>query len=452
VLWWVAGFLASLCALFGLLLQSWAAAVPVGVVLVGLLFAYQLANPPRALAVVLVLAGALGLPLGAQGIELAIRIYPFDILVAILLVAMLIGVWLDPARWSPRWPLQFAFLLILAYFTASLVLGLVRGNDPRTALGDYRRLAAYPLVLLVFAAAIRKPEDCRLMLKALLVAAYATAGIALVRVVSGTGFAEESLAGTTIRYLSYVEAATAGLGVLVAMGFARMAKGRARMTWYLLTIPPVLAVLVSNYRTAWVALAAGLAIQSFSLGWGRGLRLMAVSIFVLVPVTALVVSGTNVGLFVLDRFNVANLSTSGIWRYFSWISAFKAWMASPVLGTGMGYAHQFESYNIRVGAYTQFSTSSVHNDPLAFLVNTGLVGLVLALVFLVPWSRRALAQARSKEPDASLIGSTALGGLTLMTAVSCLQPFFTTAATIAIAMALVATVLRTPVPKPGRHP
>ena len=446
--WSAAALLSSLLAVTGLVLQSWLVVLPIGAVMLVLLFGYTLANPPRALGLVLIVAGAAGLPLGARGIELGVRIYPLDFVVAVLLAAMVVGIWLDPNRWTSRWPLQLPFLLLLVYFTASLILGLLVGNDPRTAFGDYRRLAAYPLMLLVFAAAIQTPRDSRTLLYALVIAGYATFLIGVVRIVSGTGFAEELLAGTTIRYLSYVEAATAGLGVLAAAGFARSTHGRARIVWYALAVPPFLAVLVSNYRTAWAALALGLIIQSLSLGWKRGMRLLGLAFVIMVPVTVLMVTQTGFGGYILDRFDLSNLSSSGLWRYFSWATAFDAFAASPAWGTGMGYAHQFESFNIGAGVYSQFLTSSIHNDPLAFLVNTGLVGLTLAITFVVPWTSRAIFLAQSPEPDASLIGSTALGGLALMTAVSCLQPFFSTAATISIAMALLAIVIRTPVPPP----
>ena len=448
-LWWISALLLSVSALAGLVLESWLAAIPIAAVAFLALFAVTVASPVRTMAVVLVALGTAGLPLGAQGIDVGIRIYPLDFLLAALLLAWVSGVLADRTRWSLTWPHRGAFVVLLAFLTLSLAHGLLAGNDPRNALGDYRRMALYPLTLFVFAAIANTPAQMDTLLRALVVAGYGTVGIAMVRIVTGTGYAEEHLAGTTIRYLSYVEASTAGLAVLIAVGFARASGGRTRMLWWLAAFPPFVALLASNYRTAWIALAAGLAAQGMALGWRRGVKALGAAFIVLIPVTYFVVTRTSLGAFILDRFNLENISTSGLWRYFSWRAALTAWLGTPVLGTGLGYAHYFEMFNIEVGKYTASTTSSIHNDPLWFLVNNGLVGLVVAAFFVVPWTRRAFALARSPDLHARQVGSTALGSLLLMTVVSCLQPYFSTAATVAIAMVFVALVIRTPLPEPA---
>ena len=444
ILWWFVALATALTVPAALLTSSWLPVLPLAAAALLVVFYATVMHPPQALAAVLILLGAAGLPLGAEGFDLGIRVYPLDFLVAVILLAAVVGRLTERDRWEGRWPLQGAFVLLLAWLTLSLLHGLAAGNDPRTALGDYRRMALYALPLFVLAAAIRTGDHVRLLLKALLVSAWIVSLIAAVRIATGTGYAEATLAGTTLRYLSYVEASTAGLGVLVAAGIARASRGRAAALWLVAGLPPFIALLASNYRTAWVSLAIGLVVQSLVTGFGRGLRRLLAGLLLLVPVTFIVITRTGLGRLILDRFDVSNIGTSGLWRLFSWRAAFLAWLDHPVFGTGMGYAHAFEVFNLDLAAFSATTTSSIHNDPLWFLVNNGIAGVLVASVFLVPWLIRARRLARSSDPHRAMVGSTAMGGMSLMLVVSSLQPFFSTAATVAIAAALVAIVLRTP--------
>lgn len=442
--WWCLALATALTLPTALLTSSWIPVLPLAAAALLVVFYTTLTHPPHALAAVLVLLGAAGLPLGAEGFDLGIRVYPLDFLVAVILLAGVVGWLVRRDQWAGRWPLEWAFVLLLAWLTLSLMYGLAAGNDPRTALGDYRRMALYALPLFVLAAAVRTREHVLLLLKALLISSWIVSVIAAVRIATGTGYAEATLAGTTLRYLSYVEASTAGLGVLVAAGLARASRGRSAVLWLLAGLPPFIALLASNYRTAWISLALGLVVQSLATGFGRGLRRLMTGLLLLVPVTFIVVTRTGLGQLILDRFDLSNIGTSGLWRLFSWRAAFLAWLEHPVFGTGMGYAHAFEVFNLELAEFSATTTSSIHNDPLWFLVNNGIAGVLVASVFLVPWLIRARRLARSGDPHRALVGSTALGGMALMLVVSCLQPFFSTAATVAIAAALVAIVLRTP--------
>ena len=441
--WPFIGIGISAYALFAVLSLEPAAFVPMALVVLGVTAVSTAVAPVPTLAAVTAVVGAASLPLGAQGLDLGVRVYPLDFLLAALIAGTLLGRLANPTLWRHQWPLRLAFVVFLAYLGLSLLHGLAAGHGLRDALGDFRRMAVYPVALFVLAAGIWSPKAIETMLRAIVWASYATVGIAMVRVVTGVGYAEEHLAGTTIRYLSYVEASTAGLGVLVLLGFARAATGPARLTNALAALPPFIALLVSNYRTAWLALGLGLLVTFGSLGWRRGLTVAALGALLLAPVGYLLIAYTQLGQTILDRFNPFNAATSGLWRYFSWFAALKAWLAGPWLGTGLGYAHHFEFFDIYSGTYAASTTSSIHNDPLWFLVNNGLVGLAAAAVFLVPWFRRAWALARAGSPFERQVGSTSLGSLALMVTVSCLQPFFSTAGTTLIAMVFVAIVLRT---------
>lgn len=424
-----------------ILAAPWSLAPLGGFVMLALLVAF-IARPVPTLALVVVLLGSAGLPLGSKGWDIGIRVYPLDFILLVLLVGLVIGTLLAHEVWNHQWPLRGWYWTLLGYLVFSLAHGVAAGHGARDALGDFRRMAIYPMALFVIAGVAQRPQAITVLFKAVVWASYATVAIAAVRVVAGVGYAEQHLAGTTIRYLSYVEASTAGLGVLVLLGLARAAEGQERLRYTVAAVPPFVAVLVSNYRTAWIALAAGMLVAFGSLGWRRGLRMGLLGVLLMVPVAYGLVSYTALGQGILDRFNAMNATTSGLWRYFSWIAAISAWLAHPVLGTGLGYAHHFEFYDILAGEYTASTTSSIHNDPLWFLVNNGLLGVGVAARFLIPWLRRARLLARGGDPFQRLVGSTALGALTLMVVVSCLQPYFSTAGTTGIAAVFIAAVVR----------
>ena len=450
VLWWIGLGLLSSYGVLLIFLWDWVPLVPLALILAVLLFAFTIVHPPETLAVVLVLLGAAGLPLGARGIDIGVRVYILDFVVGLLLASTVIGTAVNPARWKSQWFLRGAFVGLLLYLSVSLAHGLQAGNDVRFALGEYRRMALYPTTLFVFAGCVHSRDHAEKLLRAIVIGAYVTAVIAVVRILSGVGYTAPHLEGTTIRYLSYIEASTAGVGVIVAVGFARVAVGRGRVVWWLVALPLFASVLVSNYRTAWIGLGVGLMAAGMVLGFKRALPALLKAAAVLVPLTYVIVVHTALGKAVLDRFDLVNLSSSGLWRYYSWRAAIDAWLPNPLLGTGLGYAHQFQFFSLEGGHFSVSTTGSIHNAPLRFLVNNGLVGLTIAAFFVVPWLRRAAHLARSSERNAAMVGTTALGSLALMITVSCFQPFFSTAATVAIAMALVAIVLRAEPPTDTR--
>lgn len=402
--------------------------------------------PLPALQAVLIVCGVFSLPLGTEGIDLGIRVYYLDFVVAGLLLAAVAGTMVAPAGWDHRWPGRKAYFLLLGWLTISFVHGILAGNDPRNVLGDYRRMGLYSLTILVTAATLQHREHVARAMNALAFSGIGIAIIAAVRIATGTGYAEEMLAGSTIRYLSFIEASTAGIAVLIAL--SRILDPRTRSAgWWLLAVLGTVAVMVSNYRTAWAALLAGLAVQLIVMRGRRAIRTVALVALVMVPLLYLLIVATPLGALVLQRFNPENITTSGLWRLFSWRNAFITWLDHPLLGTGLGFVNAFEFFNIEVAEFAASFTSSIHNDPLWFLVNNGLIGVAAALPFTILWFRRAAAAIRDEASRP--IVATSLGCLTIMGVTACLQPYFSTAGTVLIAATLLTAVLRADRPAPA---
>ncbi len=444
--WLAAGLALAVSGTVALLGQQPLFALPLMVALGGTLMIFASAEPMPALLSVLVLSAVFGLPLGTGGVDFGIRVYYLDILVAGLLGAAVIGTFIAPERWDHRWPGRRMYLLLFSWLTLSFVHGALAGNDLRSALGDYRRMGLYSLTILVTAAVLQHRGHVERAMNALALSGIGVAIIAVVRVATGTGYAEELLAGSTIRYLSFIEASTAGIGVLIAVSRALDPRTRSA-GWWLLAAVDAGAVLVSNYRTAWAALAAGLVVQLVIMRGRRAILAAIAMALVAAPVLYILITATPLGGLILQRFNPENITTSGLWRLFSWRNAFLTWLDHPLLGTGLGFTNVFEYFNIEVAEFAASFTSSIHNDPLWFLVNNGLVGVAAALPFTLLWFRRAGAAIRDEATRS--IAATSLGGLTIMGVTACLQPYFSTAGTVLIAATLLTAVLRADFPAPA---
>lgn len=401
------------------------------------------AAPTGVSAVLVFLAGAAGLAISTTGAELGVRVYVLDGLVLLSLAGVGARL-LSKERSEDTPPLLLQAAVVFCFLFISALHGLLAGNEVRSVLGDFRRMAFYPLIVIVLLEAVGDWRRARIVLAGLIAAGYATAAIEAYRIVAGVGFNEVALAGQTIRYLSYLEATTAALAILVLVGYSRLYTGYARIVCVAAAAPLAATVLFSNYRTMWLALAAGLTIQSLTLGWRKGIRAIGIGLAIFVPGVYALVSWTPLGEYVVDRFNPLNAAASGMWRYFSWKAALDVWLGHRWLGTGLGYQHRFEYMNVESGNFVATTENTIHNDPLWFLVNNGMVGVVVLLAFVVPLIRRALRQAESERPTTRFCGSTAAGALSLMVIVSLLQPFFSIGATVVLSALFIALILRSP--------
>lgn len=435
---WTTALMAYIFAL--LVAPSGLLIAPVAILL-GLAYVAAVVYAPTAVAALLVvLCGAVGLAVSTAGVELGVRVYLLDPLVLGALAGTALRRFSGAAP-AARWPFQLHFAVLIAYLTISAAHGALAGHELRAVLGDYRRMAMYPMILVVMGYAMRSWRDVRQIMRGVIAAGYVTTFIEARRILLGIGYNEDALAGQTIRYLSYLEATAAALAVLVLVGYARMRSGRAKFPLLAAAVPLIVTVLFSNYRTMWLALLVGLALQSLALGWRRGLKAIAGGLIVLAPIVYGLVEYSPLGTYVLDRFNLLNAAASGMWRYFSWLAAFKAWWAQPWFGTGLGYHHRFEYQNVESGHFLATTENTIHNDPLWFLVNNGIVGLAAFASLAVPVLRLALRQSDSDSAQDRFRGSTAVGALGLMLVVSMLQPFFSVGATTVVTSAFVMLVV-----------
>jgi O-antigen ligase len=173
------------------------------------------------------------------------------------------------------------------------------------------------------------------------------------------------------------------------------------------------------------------------IAWWRGLRLAAATVIVL----GLVLTGSRAGLLALlaaaaialprGRARLLGLATGGagvaavlIWRFADqpdvlawfrpaiWSAVLRLWWANPVAGVGPGglvdaAGAQRILHADHVGQH-QFLIAYAESSPLAVLVQTGLVGFLIAAAALVVWWRRVRRERKLSRPLRAALAAMAV--------------------------------------------
>lgn len=187
---------------------------------------------------------------------------------------------------------------------------------------------------------------------------------------------------------------------------------RSSWFWWLAAGASAAGLFLSLARTYYVAALPALAV----LFWKKGKKavLIVVATVLLGGVVTLLAGPPGVRERLADAWNLRNPSVAE--RIYLWISGLHMWRDKPLIGWGPGiyketagpykapYAH-FIHYPTHVGFQT---VSHAHNIYLMIAIQSGLLGLVLFLAFVVTAFRRIATQ-----PDPAL----RYGGLAALTAI-----------------------------------
>ncbi|TMB98114.1 MAG: O-antigen ligase family protein [Chloroflexi bacterium] len=408
-----------------------------------------LAAPTIALDAVLVSCTVAGELVAATPINVGFRLYPLDLL---LIPAVVAGV-AQAADRPAAAPLTRAWLVTIGLGlvgVAALVHGLWSHNPLLDALGTFRRMLVYPVVSFwIFTVFLRQRDALSRLRRLLLWSAVLLCLLAVYRVVAGRGYAAEVFTGVgnVTRYLSFTEVLGVIYGALLALTMSALA-GDARGRWLAGVgfAAFTLAVVASNYRTAWVAYAGGMVLAGtlITLRTPRtAWRLLPLG---LVAVTTIVVVmlATPLGPLIEQKFSTANLVATGSWRLASWLKAFSVFRDHPWFGVGLGYQHQFFRPSADWQSTVLNQGNTIHNDFLWLLVNTGLIGLTILLVTWLVVVRRGLRAARragGREKEVMTIAS--LAQLAVVGLTASFQPTISLGAT-GVTLGLIAAILANP--------
>jgi O-antigen ligase len=183
-------------------------------------------------------------------------------------------------------------------------------------------------------------------------------------------------AGTSgFSLFEYAETArlgNSGVGVYLALilticlvFYLNANKNPGRLIWGVLTIFYALGLFFSYGRAGWISFTVGLAV----IGLLRHRRLL-----LMLPVLLILVIGNIPAI--TERF--ADLSTFTE-RVVVWKAALAIFVNNPIFGTGYGTGRYLVGDLLRQYSY------QIHNDYLSVLLETGVVGLTLFLIWHGQW-------------------------------------------------------------------
>lgn len=149
----------------------------------------------------------------------------------------------------------------------------------------------------------------------------------------------------------------------------------------ILTGGMAMSLLLSYTRTAWIAFFIALIVfLLFSRSTTNNLVLI-ISIVILGSLSSAIIYN---GLYIDMNKKRAVGMNSFEWRYkYAWPAAIKSFQAKPIFGHGLG-----NNWKANL-TYAKLNNSS-HNDYLVILVETGIVGFISYILFLISLFYRSL--------------------------------------------------------------
>ncbi len=337
--------------------------------------------------------------------ENAYKLYPLDIILGAVLFSGLF-LWLREGRGFLRLRAMDGWLISFFVFISALFFGMLlgeRGVFLEVAFSTWKNYIFYGALIFFLGGAIRSKEDVLALVKLLWYGLLGASVFLFVGIVRGGGLWTEytplSTAGT--RFLAFPHAFYFSLGLLVLLLslplWYEKVKKEQRLLLMLWTLILVAGIALSLMRHLWLGLTITLlvAIAFSPFIYGRVLfRYIGRFIFPLVSIfatffvflTIVPMSNTSLkfsqGLSVMqERFiSIGNQYDESLaWRGKVWESTWVHFRINPLLGIGFGV-----SVPVELGDYHQFvEVRNMHNSWLALLVQTGVIGTLLFLGYLV---------------------------------------------------------------------
>lgn len=276
---------------------------------------------------------------------------------------------IDLSRLRAFWP--------FATFTAIYLLALLRtGEHIMDGLTVVLRLSTALAIYAVLVYKLDSRKKINWLIAAVIAAQIQPTVVGLVSVARGGGM--DLGAGQIVR------SGHSGQGAFLAMILAfclvpllHANTARRRLLWGSLVGLFAVGLFFSYGRAGWI----GFAITAVVIGLMKRSKLLIILPIALVLLIVLVPTA-------LERFSEIDLQHLGDSNYSSstlagriemWQASLRDWATSPWLGAGYGVGrHQLKEYSGRMA-------SMLHNDYLAVLVQTGLIGLTVFIIWHWRW-------------------------------------------------------------------
>lgn len=304
--------------------------------------------------------------------------------------------------WRPKGVTDPALWVFGAPFLAGLWSVIQSADRPTTFLYSLRLMVLWLVAALVISACAREVVRLRALTAFVIGAVGATAVGYLQRFVPTLGL------GTANTQLLFGESVTRPAGFyldanfygmylaaacLVALGLAAVASTNTRRVGWLVAAAVMVPIIISTYsRTVWLGLGVGIVMMLVLSPWRVRVSIVAViAVSVAIGVAFMGSSGVS-----QRAASIAQPTKPGsnATRYLMARASVSMMLDRPVFGTGLeAYDDVYPAYRLP-GAETE--VSHPHQLPLAFIVETGIAGLLAEIVLALLLAWRSLARLRRK--------------------------------------------------------
>jgi O-antigen ligase len=311
----------------------------------------------------------------------------------------------------------------LLLYVACMMPSLFNSPDLLRTLPYLQNTAALVIVVLTLGASVSSHAECRKFIAAFFVLSFLNA-LLVIFLALGSGVREYGIPGLV--FVDFVVVA-----VLLALNHVLFHKSGARLLGIGATGVIFLSLLFTQTRNTLISFALTLAIYSLYLiknnhllGYPRkrllaGMTVLVVGLACVVGATLLLFPQAFERIFALGKSSAYEMQSADdfalnsiVTRILVWMTAWNGFLAHPIIGVG-AFSFPFASklyFDIPPALYRMFVEGmGPHITYLASLVETGIVGLVGFLVFLISSLRLALRAVRlSVTHEEQYLSSTLL--------------------------------------------
>lgn len=292
------------------------------------------------------------------------------------------------------WLLAF-MLLTSFYFLASLFYW---DGDFATAFSSWKNYTFYPIIYFVALILLDSREHLKQFLKFLVFGSLLIIGFIIYGLIAGQGLWTDltPLSTEGSRILDFGHAFYLCLVSLVGLVYLIVRKDKYNQLWYVLLPIFAVGIIGSLMRHLWIALLVALVflyaiiykqhkeiyrkIMTKYLAFGVMAAVALIFLVNLLPNWPLTQELVSVQSQVVSRATslVDDTDTSIAWRNSVWQEVWKEYREHLVVGLGFG-----QKIFIDMGDYQDYvEVRNIHNSWLAILVQMGLVGFVVLLLFI----------------------------------------------------------------------
>jgi putative inorganic carbon (HCO3(-)) transporter len=297
-------------------------------------------------------------------------------MLSILVVAVIVGA-LIHGKHLPKTKLYLIWLVTGVYLYFSMWLGTALGNAPAPlwlADANFTTWKDYMLIPLVFVAAGLVIEDRKAIRTVILVTAISLVFIDRSCILESmsrtwTTFEEDKRGGGPLAYGSNQTAAFLAQFALFFWGFAEFLKRKKfKLLSYGLVVLTLFATMYTFSRGAYLAVL----VSVFVLGVLKDRKLLLILGVFLLTWETVVPTAVHQRVTMTENTN-GQLEASAQERVNLWQNAWQAITHSPIVGTGFA--------TFQMGEHVD-NLKDTHNWYVKVMVETGIIGLILALIML----------------------------------------------------------------------